>query len=80
MSWVERRAGRVLESLRSEAFGLARYLDQLHPGDLMEIAFDFVLAKDASLHLVEINTKPGLVSVGFLNHFFDDAAGTEATI
>jgi hypothetical protein len=64
-------AQQKLRELESEAFALAVYLDKLHPGDLMEVAFDFVLDHEAKLHLVEINTKPGLMHVGFLRKVFD---------
>jgi hypothetical protein len=64
-------AQQKLRELESEAFALAVYLDKLHPGDLMEVAFDFVLDREAKLHLVEINTKPGLLHVGFLRSVFD---------
>ena len=64
-------AQQKLRELESEAFALAVYLDKLHPGDLMEVAFDFVLDREAKLHLVEINTKPGLLHVGFLRKVFD---------
>jgi len=62
---------RVLQKLHVESFGLAKYMDQLHPGELMELAFDFVLDKNESLRLVEVNTKPGLVSVGFERKYFE---------
>jgi len=61
----------LLEKLRSESFGLAAYLERLHPGDLMEIAFDFVVDCGIGLRLVEINTKPGLASIGFLRTVYD---------
>jgi len=68
---------RVLDELQNEAFGLAHFLERLHPGELMEIAFDFVLDKDAKLRLVEVNSKPGLVSAGFDNNFFDMQPGQQ---
>jgi len=58
-------AAEHLQALRDESFGLAGYFDRLHPGEIMEVAFDFVLDTQGVLHLVEINSKPGLVSVGF---------------
>lgn len=61
----------TLYELKSQSFGLASYLESIHPGDLMEIAFDFVLDREAKLHLIEINTKPGLPGVGFENSIFD---------
>ena len=60
-----------LEVLRSEAFGLAAFLERLHPGELMEFAFDFVLDRDGTPKLVEINSKPGLIGIGFLKSFLD---------
>ena len=70
-------AQQKLRELESEAFALAVYLDKLHPGDLMEVAFDFVLDHEARLHLVEINTKPGLLHVGFLRKVFDSLPDEE---
>jgi hypothetical protein len=55
----------LLQQLQISSFELAAYLDSLHPGGIMEVAFDFVVGKDSTLHLVEINTKPGLASIGF---------------
>lgn len=54
----------VLYELRNESFGLAAYLDQLHPGQILEIAFDFVLDRKCRPRLLEINTKPGLPGPG----------------
>ena len=31
----------ILYELKSESFGLAAYLERLHPGDILEVAFDF---------------------------------------
>jgi hypothetical protein len=70
-------AQQALRELESESFALAAYLDKLHPGDLMEIAFDFVLDREARLHLVEMNTKPGLLHIGFTRTIFDRAADEE---
>jgi hypothetical protein len=70
-------APQKLRELQSEAFALAVYLDKLHPGDLMEVAFDFVLDHEARLHLVEINTKPGLLHVGFSRKVFDSLPDDE---
>lgn len=64
-------ARQMLDDLKSEAYGLATFLEKLHPGDLMEIAFDFVIDTDSRLHLLEINTKPGLVSIGFEKSIYD---------
>ncbi len=60
-----------LQELRSESFGLAAYLETLHPGDLLEVAFDFVIDREGRLRLVEINTKPGLAGIGFLRTIYD---------
>jgi len=64
-------AHRVLKELRRVAFGLAEYLDTLHPGELMEVAYDFLLDRDGRLYLLEINTKPGLPGAGFETSIFD---------
>lgn len=54
----------VLYELQSESFGLAAYLERLHPGDILEVAFDFVVDREGRLRLLEINTKPGLAGIG----------------
>ncbi len=64
-------AQQKLHEIESESFALAAYLETLHPGGLMEIAFDFVLDREASLYLVEINTKPGLLHIGFTRSVLD---------
>jgi hypothetical protein len=70
-------AQQKFRELESEAFALAVYLDKLHPGELMEVAFDFVLDHEARLQLVEINTKPGLLHVGFMRKVFDSLPDEE---
>jgi len=57
-------AQRTLYELKNESFGLAAYLEQLHPGDILEVAFDFVIDREGGLRLLEINTKPGLAGIG----------------
>ena len=57
-------AQQILYELKSESFGLAAYLERLHPGDILEVAFDFVIDREGRLRLLEINTKPGLAGVG----------------
>lgn len=54
----------LLQVLKSESFGLAAYLERLHPGDILEIAFDFAVDLSGMLRLLEINTKPGLAGLG----------------
>lgn len=54
----------LLRELESESFGLAAYLERLHPGAIPEVAFDFAIDHDGRLRLLEINTKPGLAGVG----------------
>jgi hypothetical protein len=56
---------RELESeIRHVSHGLAEHLESLHPGDLMELGFDFVLDQECGLHLVEVNAKPGIAGFG----------------
>ena len=57
-------AQEMLYELKSESFGLAAYLERLHPGDILEVAFDFAIDKEGKLRLLEINTKPGLAGIG----------------
>lgn len=58
-------AQQMIHRLEGESFGLAAYLERLHPGDIMEVAFDFVIDGDERLRLLEINTKPGLAGIGY---------------
>jgi glutathione synthase/RimK-type ligase-like ATP-grasp enzyme len=57
-------ARQLLYEVKSDSFGLAAYLDQLHPGEILEVAFDFVVDLDGRVRLLEINTKPGLAGIG----------------
>jgi len=57
-------AQRMLHELMSESHRLAEYLERLHPGDILEVAFDFVIDREGRLRLLEINTKPGLAGIG----------------
>lgn len=59
----------ALQLLRDESFGLATYLERLHPGELPEVAFDFALDVQGRLRLLEINTKPGMVGLGSDVHY-----------
>lgn len=64
-------ANEILYQLRNESFGLAAYLDRLHPGEILEVAFDFVVDAASRLRLLEINTKPGLAGIGADVSLFD---------
>ncbi|MGH9870230.1 MAG: YheC/YheD family protein [Candidatus Polarisedimenticolia bacterium] len=57
-------AQQLMYELKSESFGLTAYLERLHPGEILEVAFDFALDHEARLRLLEINTKPGLSGIG----------------
>ena len=61
----------LLYELKSESFGLAEYLERLHPGDILEVAFDFAIDREGRLRLLEINTKPGLAGIGSDVHLRD---------
>jgi hypothetical protein len=54
----------LLYELRNESFGLAAYIERLHPGEIHEVAFDFAVDREGRLRLLEVNTKPGLAGVG----------------
>ena len=54
----------LLYELKSESFGLAASLERIHPGDIMEVAFDFVVNREGKLRVVELNTKPGIAGIG----------------
>ena len=68
----------LLHELRSESFGLATYLEQLHPGDILEVAFDFAVDTEGRLRLLEVNTKPGLAGIGADVSVFDKGPEHEA--
>lgn len=72
----ETEASATMVRLQNTAFDLATYLDSLHPDSIMEVAFDFVLGTDNQIYLVEINTKPGLASIGF-SHSLDNLTAEE---
>lgn len=68
----------LLYELQSEAFGLAAYLERLHPGEIMELAFDFAIDREGQLRLLEVNTKPGLAGVGSNVSVFEKTPEDEA--
>ena len=57
-------AQQLMYELKSESFGLTAYLERLHTGEILEVAFDFAIDREARLRLLEINTKPGLSGIG----------------
>jgi hypothetical protein len=61
----------LLHDLVDESFGLAVHLEQLHPGDINEVAFDFAVDREGRLRLLEVNTKPGLAGIGSNVPFYD---------
>ena len=67
----------LLHGLRSESFGLANYLERLHPGQILEVAFDFAIDERGALRLLEINTKPGLAGIGSDVRVFDRTPAQE---
>lgn len=66
------------EQIRQTSLGLAEHLESLYPAALPEIGFDFVLDRARSLHLVEVNAKPGLAGIGSESKLFDWKAEEEA--
>ena len=61
----------MLHELESESFGFAAYLERLHPGDILEVAFDYAIDREGRLRLLEVNTKPGMAGVGSEITIFD---------
>jgi hypothetical protein len=57
--------------------GLARHFEEKFPGQLMEIGFDFLLDQSCRLHLVEVNSKPGVAGFGSETKLFDWTAADE---
>ena len=64
-------AHHMLHELESESFGFAAYLERLHPGDILEVAFDYAIDRDGRLRLLEVNTKPGMAGIGSEITIFD---------
>jgi hypothetical protein len=61
----------LLHEIRNESYGLAAYLERLHPGEILEVAFDFAIGEDGKPYLLEVNTKPGLAGIGSNITVFD---------
>jgi len=66
------------KEIRSISDGVARHLDQLFPGRLMELGFDFLLGLDRKLHLIEVNAKPGVAGFGSETKLFEWKPDDEA--
>lgn len=64
-------AKRLEIDIRETSVQLAHHFDAMFPDELMEIGFDFVLGPNASLHLVEVNAKPGIAGFGSEETIFD---------
>ncbi len=65
------RAAQIVDTMVRTAESLAAHLDRGFPGQLMEIALDFMLDPAGELYLAEINTKPGMAGIGFFSTVFD---------
>ncbi|MBW2422194.1 MAG: YheC/YheD family protein, partial [Deltaproteobacteria bacterium] len=57
--------------IRHVSHGMAAHFESLYPNDLMEIGFDFVLDSGRKLHLVEVNSKPGVAGFGSETKIFE---------
>jgi hypothetical protein len=68
----------VMANITRVAHGLAGYLESMYPGELMELGFDFVLDRGCLPHLVEINSKPGAVGLGYEKKLFEWNAADKA--
>ncbi len=67
----EAAAQQVLRSIAAKAHELARHLETDFPGELMEVGFDVVVDRHCGLHVVEINSKPGVAGFGSETRFFE---------
>lgn len=72
-------AGEVMARIDRVAHALAAHLESFHPGELMELGFDFVLDRECRPHLVEINSKPGVAGFGSETKLFEWTAEDEAS-
>lgn len=57
----EDTVSKLIGDLRSAAFGIVQYFDSLYPGEIGELAFDFIVGEDYKIYLAEINTHPAMV-------------------
>ncbi|MCP4007643.1 MAG: hypothetical protein GY725_25965 [bacterium] len=65
-------AGRTKErEIRRVSHDLAKHLEGRFPGELIEIGLDIILDTEGSIHLIEINSKPGVSGIGSETKLFD---------
>lgn len=67
----------LMQEIAREAHSLARHLESYYPGELMELGFDFLLDRERGLHLVEVNSKPGMSGFGSEKKLFEWTAQDE---
>lgn len=63
--------------IRRVSLGVSMHLETHFPGELMEIGLDFVLDRERQLHLVEVNSKPGVAGFGSETKLFEWKAEDE---
>ena len=63
----------LVDRVRHVSFAITSYLEGRYPDRLMEIAFDFVIDRQRNVHIVELNTHPGMTKPGMpLHNAFED--------
>jgi hypothetical protein len=67
----DERARGLEGEIRAASHALAEHFESLFPGELMEIGFDLVLDRELKIHLVEVNSKPGVAGFGSETKIFD---------
>jgi len=65
------------EKIRRISLGIANHFEAIFPSQIMELGLDFVLDRERGLHLVEVNSKPGIAGFGSETKIFDWQAENE---
>ena len=65
-------AERLIHDTRRLSFDTTHGLDRLYPGELMEVAYDFVIDHEHQVKIIEVNTKPGMTKPGLSKDSFRD--------
>ncbi len=55
-------ANRLMDRIISYAQDITKLLDKIYPNQVLEMAYDFILDQDKNLYLLEVNTKPALIT------------------
>ncbi len=67
----DRASLQLEQEIRRVSLGVCLHLETYFPGSLMEIGLDFIIDSDKNLHLVEVNSKPGVAGFGSETQLFE---------